>query len=289
MFLEIGNPFANESGVLRVLESADCDRQALVDRILSGTYDKPFVLDDGERRALYFTRAYVQSEMRLADPVALEFRYSQKVMAFLFFVPEPRRILLQGLGGGSIAKYCHRHLPQAHVTAVEIDPNVIAFRDQFLVPPDGERFRVVAADGARFIRECADELDVVILDAFGKDAVHPSMCTREFYQDTRDAMARNGVLVANLVGRPEERAAHLDMLRTVFSDNILLIPVEGDGNFVAFVFRNPGFEPRWKWMAAQAKPMQARYGLDFPRFAAKLERSRKLQYLERTLRELESG
>jgi spermidine synthase len=289
MYLELRNPFADETGVIRLLEPPDCDRQAIVDRVLSGTYGKPFVLDDGVRRALYFTRAWVQSEMRIADPVALEFRYSQKVMAFLLFVPEPRHILIVGLGGGSIAKFCHRHLPGAQLTALEVDPHVIAFREQFLVPPDDGRFRVIEADGAVYVTRCEETYDLIVLDAFGSEGVSPSMCTREFYQDTRDITARDGVVVVNLVGRKEERIAHLDMLRTVFGDNILLVPVEDDGNYVAFVFRNPAFEPRWRAMAGQAQALQARFGLDFPRFAAQLERSRKLGYLERTLREVEAG
>jgi spermidine synthase len=57
------------------------------------------------------------------------------MMGFLLFRHEPREILMFGLGGGSLAKYCHRHLPAARIR-VEIDSDVIAFRDQFAVPPN---------------------------------------------------------------------------------------------------------------------------------------------------------
>jgi hypothetical protein len=56
-------------------------------------------------------------------------------------------------------------------------------------------------------------------------------------------------------------------------------------NLVVFVFRDPNFEPRWRWMAGEAPALKKRFGLDYPRFAQKLERSRKLRYLERTLGE----
>jgi spermidine synthase len=92
------------------------------------------------------------------------------------------------------------------------------------------------------------------------------------------------VLVANLAGGEEQRVAHLATLRSVFDDNVILVPVEDDGNHVAFAFRDARFEPRWRWIANQAPAMRNRYGLDFPRFAGRLERSRKLGYLERTLR-----
>jgi spermidine synthase len=107
------------------------------------------VIEDDGARALYFTRAFIRSEMRLSDPYALQFAYTRKMMGFLLFRHEPREILMLGPGGGSLAKYCHRHLPAARITAVEIDPDVIAFRDQFAVPPDDSRFSVVQGDAAQ--------------------------------------------------------------------------------------------------------------------------------------------
>jgi len=281
--LELPNPFANEGGVIRLLEPRDCDLEELVDRVLSQRYDKPFVIEDDGSRCLYFTRAFIQSEMRLADPFALEFAYTRKMMGFLLFLPEPRSILMLGLGGGSLAKYCRRHLAATAITVVEIDPQVIALREQFLVPPDDARFRVVRADAAGFVAQCEDRPEVVMIDAFDRDGVAPSLCTREFYEDVRDLLPRKGVVVANLVGPKAERLAHLEMMRSVFGGNVILLPIADDGNYVAFAFRDPAFEPRWRWIDDQAKAMRARYGLDFPKFAGKLERSRKLGYLRREM------
>lgn len=100
-------------------------------------------------RALCFTRAFIQSGMRFSDPYALQFAYTRKMMGFLLFRHEPREILMLGLGGGSLAKYCHRHLPAARITAVKIDPDVIAFRDQLAVPPNDSRFSVVQRAAAQ--------------------------------------------------------------------------------------------------------------------------------------------
>ncbi|MBX3673440.1 MAG: fused MFS/spermidine synthase [Burkholderiales bacterium] len=281
--LELPNPFANEGGVIRLLERPGGDTEALVDSVLAKRYPRPFVIEDDGARCLYFTRDFIQSEMRLDDPFELAFAYTRKMMAFLLFLPEPRAILMLGLGGGSLAKWCHRHLPGARVTAVEIDPDVIAFRDQFLVPPDGERFRVVRGDAAQYVAQCDERADVVIIDAFDRDGVAPALCTREFYRDVRAMLSRSGVVAANLVGPKAERVAHLEMLRTVFEGNVILLPIADDGNYVAFAFRDPAFEPRWRWMAGEARALKARYGLDFPRLAARLERSRKLGFLRREM------
>lgn len=281
--LELPNPFANEGGVIRLLESAGGDTEALVDSVLAKRYPRPFVIEDDGARCLYFTRDFIQSEMRLDDPLELAFAYTRKMTAFLLFLPQPREILMLGLGGGSLARWCLHHLPKARVTAVEIDPDVIAFRDQFLLPPDGERFRVVQGDAADHVAQCEGKADVVIIDAFDRHGVAPALCTREFYRDVRAALSRGGVVAANLVGPKAERVAHLEMLRTVFEGNVILLPIADDGNYVAFAFRDPAFEPRWRWMAGEAKALKARHGLDFPRLAARLERSRKLGFLRREM------
>ena len=282
--LEFKNPFRHERGVVRLFAPPDADRAQIAQRLVEGTWDRPYVIDDGVMRELYFRREMVQSGMRLDDPWALDFAYTQLAMAFLLFRPDPRRILLLGLGGGSLAKFCHRHLPQAEVTAVEIDADVIALRDQFLVPPDGPLLRVVHDDAARFVAR-EGEFDAIVLDCFDAEGYSPSVSTRTFYQDARDALAAKGVLVTNLAGKREERVERLDLVRAAFGDNILLLPDKDDGNLVAFAFRDANFEPRWRWMAGESRALQSRYGLDYPRFAAKLERSRKLRYLERMMGE----
>ena len=281
--LELPNPFADESGVIRLLEADNCERAQVIAQILDGSYDKPFVIDDGAMRSLYFSRELTQSAMRLSDPDALDFRYTQKMMSVLLFVHQPQHILLLGFGGGSLAKYCYRHLPLARITALEIDARVLAFREQFLVPPDDARLRVLQADAAAYLRQRDTQADVVMMDAFDRDGFSASVTTRTFYRDVRNALTAQGVMVANMVGAKATRAEHLKMIADVFSGNVIVLPVVDDGNYLVFAFRDAGFEPRWRWIESQAAAMQKRYGLDFPAFAAKLKRERKDGYLQRTL------
>ncbi len=82
-----------------------------------------------------------------------------------------------GLGGGSLPKFCHRHLVRTEIEVIEIDPDVIALRDAFMVPPDGDRFRVIQADAAEYLRAAEDHADVIFLDGFGVGAF-PMRCVR---------------------------------------------------------------------------------------------------------------
>lgn len=287
--IELPNPFADERGIIKLLEPADADREMLLAQVLCGTYGKPFVIEDERCRTLYFSLAYVQSSMRLTRPFDLELAYTRKMMGFLLFLPQPRSILMLGLGGGSLAKYCHRHLPSTRITVLEISPEVMAFREEFSIPPDDPRFAVILGDAAAYVAQCAEKPDVIMMDAFDRHGFSMSVCSRDFYRDVRAALSRRGLLVANLAGEPAERLAHLAMMREVFEDKVLVLPVSDDGNHIAFAFRDPAFEPRWHCIGDQARGMARRYGLDFEKLAGKLERSERLDYLERTQRRLEAA
>ncbi|HET7546397.1 MAG TPA: spermidine synthase [Usitatibacter sp.] len=281
--IEMKSPFEGDAGRVKLLEPPGCDRRRLREQLLSDTYDKPFVLEEHGSRSLHFSRALVQSGMRLDDPCALEFAYTRRMMAFLLFVPEPREILVLGLGGGSLVKYCHRHLMASRIRVVEIDPHVVAFREEFRVPPDDARLTVTIGDAARHVSCACDEADVILMDAFDRDGLAPSLGTRDFYADARAALSWRGVLVVNLAGENRRRAEHLERIHAAFEGNVILVPVEGDGNQVVFAFREARFQPRWRRIEGEARAMRRRYGLNFPKMAALLERSRKLGYARRAL------
>jgi spermidine synthase len=113
---------------------------------------RPFVYESLHSKALHFTICEVQSSMRLQDPYALDLEYTRMMMGFLLFMAEPQNITMIGLGGGSLAKFCYRYLPQTRILVVEINPHVIALRDAFHIPSDDDRFSVARADGAQYVR-----------------------------------------------------------------------------------------------------------------------------------------
>lgn len=87
---------------------------------------KPSVSDGAGVRSLQFSGGAVQSSMHVAAPFELDLSYTRSMMGFLLFNDDPRRILLVGLGGGSLSKYCYHQFPQAHIATLEINPDVIA-------------------------------------------------------------------------------------------------------------------------------------------------------------------
>jgi len=270
--LELPCPFVSEKAVVRLLESSGSRQDELYERIVGGTYDKPYILEDGELRCLYFEWGHTQSTMRISEPYALDLAYTRQMMAFLLFNAQPRRIVLIGLGGGSIAKYCYRYLAGARITVVESDPDVIALRDEFLVPHDDSRFSVVRADGAAYLAGLRRGVDVVLVDAFDRDGIPHSFADGQFYNNAQRCLCSSGVFVMNLAGEQSAAAAHLDWIRGVFAEATIAVPVEGDSNCLVFAQKDSCFEPRWKWLLWQARRLKELFGLEFPAYLQQLKR-----------------
>ena len=76
-------------------------------------------------RSLHVGGEAIQSAMRIDDPFRLALDYTRCMMAFLLFLPDPRDVLMIGLGGGSLAKFVYRQLRRSRVRAIECDARVV--------------------------------------------------------------------------------------------------------------------------------------------------------------------
>jgi spermidine synthase len=199
----------------------------------------PIVATRGDRRTLEFTPGDVQSEMRLSDPDALVLAYCRAIMCFALFVPRPRHILMVGLGGGSLAKFCHRHFPEARITVLELRADVIALRPQFGVPPDGARFEVVHADASGYLAGMARTVDVLVLDGFDAAGLPPALGTSRFYGDCRRVLRDGGVMVANMFSYDPHYRAMVERLRLMFDDRVCRFDKVAGNNRILFAVRAP--------------------------------------------------
>lgn len=215
---------------------------------------KPVIQRDDDSVTMHFNEETIQSRMLVDDPTALDLAYSRVMMAFVMLRSQPSSILMIGLGGGSLPKYCHRHFPQAQITVVEINPEVIAARDTFLVPPDDERFKVVCGDGAALVASAQPgAYDVILVDGFGPDGQQPEeLCSIAFYKACRAALRESGVLMVNLQDLEPQCSRLIGRVWQVFGEPVVPLEVECGGNLVvlasdeaAFRACAEGFRRRW--------------------------------------------
>lgn len=194
------------------------------------------VVDDARRRCLRFGDsgpALNQSCQSFSAPDRLEFDYARAmVVVTLLWRPEPRRILVIGVGGGSIPTALARLLPAAHIDAVDIDPAVIeAARRYFGFAPDA-RLKAFARDGREFVREAlarGQRYDAVLLDAFDAEGIPPALFDHAFLSDVRRLLAAKGVFLANTFAGGPRYAIESAAAQAVFG-RFLNVKLGGDAD-----------------------------------------------------------
>ena len=222
---------------------------------------KPFIYKKRHSLSLLFDIRAVQSEMSLDAPDQLLLGYTLSMMGFLLFNPEPEKIAMIGLGGGSMPKYCYHHLPQASIVVVENDPEVIALRDQFRIPQDDARLQVHCADGADFVRRAIDQYDVLVVDAFDRKGQPPQLCSKTFYDDCYSALAQDGIMVVNLLGDVAETTIYLDRIRVSFDGAVIVVDALDSLNKIAFACKGNLLDVPDQVLLERLKSLESQHAL----------------------------
>ena len=265
-----------EAGVIRLREPADKSQQLLMHQLREGIYPHPFVIDDGVVRRLHFNLKLIQSEMEIAHPDQLRVAYTRSMMGFLLFNPLPKHVVVVGLGGGSLTKYCYRHLARTRLTTLEMSAGVIACREWFMLPPDDDRMKVRCVEASAYFSstpQTSDRADAILLDAYDEYGLAPEMCRLEFYDNVKRHLKPRGIAVANISGHGNVAETHLSLLDDAFDGRTVAVDVPDDGNRIVLAFNDPEFPPVWQRLTNTARELEQRHPFEFLRLLRELERS----------------
>ena len=219
--------------VVSLSVTAAAEEKLLFEKV--SPYNTILVTEDEQGlRTLRFEKGGTrQSVVKLGDPDYIEFPYARAMTAGLALVEKPQRVLIVGLGGGTIPNFLHKHYPRMTIDVVDIDPDVVNVARRFFGFREDHAMRAHVGDGRRFIEQCRQPYDIIFLDAFGSENIPYHLATREFLQAVRKAITPQGVVVANVFGRGSN-SLHDSMVRTyqdVF-DQLYIFDVEGASNEV---------------------------------------------------------
>src|ERR1700757_1499332 len=124
---------------------------------------------------------YIESIIDLKDPDAMPVPYNRIMPVAVAYPQETKRILMIGLGAGSISTYLGRAMPDARIDVVELDPGVISAGKDYFGLRETERVRLIAGDGRVYLNRSKDLYDLILLDAFRDLGIPFHLLTREFY------------------------------------------------------------------------------------------------------------
>lgn len=167
-------------------------------------YRNILVEEDNGRRCMKFSlrlkNPQNQSCFELAHPERLVFDYARMSLAGLLVQPKPGRILILGLGGGTLPLTLRRLYPDSRIDNVEIDEAVVRTARQYFGYAEDVQMRTHVRDARLFVRAARrreTRYDLILLDAFNGDYIPEHLMTREFLKEVKDLLAPGGIVVAN--------------------------------------------------------------------------------------------
>lgn len=188
----------------------------------SDEYGKIQVIDFQQQyRSLHFGNRTQQSAMLLKNPYVLIHKYTQAMVLPLSWL-HAERVLMLGLGGGSIAKYIYNYFLNIDIHSVEIRENVISIATEyFLLPDQSDRFIIDHQCSSDWLanRTDTDKYDAIFVDLFlttksGKDR---SVDFNEELEKLIELLNEHGCLIFNHLGRDATNNPVVRQLQQAYS------------------------------------------------------------------------
>ena len=220
-------------------------------------YQNILISEDGTLRCMQFTvrkDARNQSCVDSRTPRRLVFTYTRMMLAALLLDPTPERVLIVGLGGGTLPTALAQLYPDAHVDVVELDPAVRRVAERYFDFAPGLNTHVFEQDARVWVKRAAaaaNRYDLIMLDAFNGDYIPEHLMTREYLQETRELLTDGGVLASNTFSISQlyqnESVTYADVFGSYFN-----FKTPGSSNRVIIARRGPLPDERTLVRAAAA-------------------------------------
>ena len=203
---------------------------------------------------------YTESITNLRDPDDLPLRYTRNMTLGTLYPPQPARVLMLGLGGGTISTYLGRHMPQLAIDVVEIDPAVVEAAKKYFGIRATDNVHYLEGDARVFLNRHKEPYDLILVDAFHGGYVPFHLLTKEFYELLKQRLTPGGAAAFNVHDGTKLYASTVLTLGAVFGD-VHLYP-SGEGEVIAIV--TAGTAPDAGALAARAATLQEQYKFRFP-------------------------
>ena len=236
----------------------------------------PVIYENDKTLIMTFDMEFAQSVMHKNDSERLALGYTRTMMGFLLFNSAPERIAMIGLGGGSLAKYCRKYMPDVYFTSVEVNPKVISMRDEFKIPPDDDRFQVIESDGADYVSGMNQKVDVLLVDGFDLEGHPPQLSSVEFYDHCYAQLNDGGVLVVNLLLSDQAIESYISRIQASFQGQVVVVDAEKDENKIAFAVKGSAFQVPFETMMLRAQQLGEIHPVRLPMTAKKIMNCLKL-------------
>lgn len=210
-----------------------------------------------------------QGVISLAYPTKLVSVHDESMMLALVFFNKVHRVLLLGLGGGSVARFLRHYFPSVSISAIEASAPVINIaRQYFLLPEEDEKFRVYCADAEEMLNLKRRPKEIIFVDIPCK--AQPLLASEAFFKHCYGRFQEQGILVTHVCfENVKSQNSYFSLLTHVFTGGIWHIPLNALEE-VIFAFKKAPAAMRS--YQKEAMRLKQKTGVDFPKWLRKIER-----------------
>ncbi|OUR63624.1 spermidine synthase [Methylophaga sp. 42_25_T18] len=229
------------------------------------------VVDLDDMRSMHFGSHPRQSSMSLATPHTLELTYTQSMMACLLLNPEPERVLVVGLGGGSLVKFILHHFPHCHIDVIEYREDVVKVaHGYFKVPSDEPRLTIHLGDGYLFTQDrffqSDTNYDLILVDAYDHTGMAASVGVQAFFDACAGILSPDGVMSVNLWGSDNALFGQtMSRINQSFDGRTMILPVENKGNVIGLAMNKLVTNAALKKLKPQVELQELKFNINLPR------------------------
>lgn len=231
-------------------------------------YRNILVEETADLRCLKFdekTRTSSQSCMYKSQPNKLVFNYTKMTFASLLMIDNPKKVLIIGLGGGTLSNVIHELYPDAAIENVEIDPAVITVARDYFDFIETDKVTSKVQDGRIFIKRAAlkkEQYDWIILDAFNGDYIPEHLLTKEFFEEVKSVLTPGGIVAANTFSSSKLYQYESATYHAVFGDFINVTTEKNSNRIILAGFDKMPSEEALDERVSKLAPMLKKYDVD---------------------------
>jgi spermidine synthase len=162
-----------------------------------------------------------QSCINLDKKSDLVFEYQKKILAGLLINPQPKRVLLIGLGGGTLAKALLQLYPDLFLDIVEINPFVLEAAEKYFFFQKTDKTRVFLEDAFDYLERVSKEknhYDFIILDAFDANYIPRKLLSQRFFSNLKRVMTLDAVIAINTFNNSQYNSIEKQLIEDNFKN-----------------------------------------------------------------------
>jgi spermidine synthase len=209
-------------------------------------------------------RACCQSLVDLKDPDELPLAYVRILPAALLYPETTRRILMIGLGAGSITTYIGRAMPEVQIDVVELDPGIIEVGKKYFGLQETDQVRFFESDGRVYLNRHRDFYDIILVDAYRDAGVPFHLLTQEFYELVKNHLAPGGASAFHISGNTKLYLSSLVTLRAVFQTIDIYPDRTATDEARSIIVGSPAARPGKNTLMERAVTLQNQHRFRYP-------------------------